>query len=229
MKKFIAIIVLFAVSITVTTYAEGEETPIALVKKIVRDVTYRPDVESDWELAKTGTPLSDGEEVKTGSRSLALVLFTDGSGILRVRENSLLHVYGKAEKESLSKNTFIQRGELGFEINKVGDEEFKFTTPTAVASIRGTAGYIGVGEDSTTTIVVEEGIVEVESTTGEGERKSINAGSTASINNRGTVTLNTSSDEDKNKLNSTKRTSTETIKIETDEGTIEIEYYTDDK
>ncbi len=47
------------------------------------------------EVAKTGVPLKNGEQVKTGYKSLALVLFTDGTGLLRVRENSTMYIYGK--------------------------------------------------------------------------------------------------------------------------------------
>ena len=79
------------------------DTPVALVKKIILDVTYKKLGQSDWEEAKTGQPLKDGEEVKTGPKSLALILFSDGSGLLRVRENSILHIYGKRENNKLNK------------------------------------------------------------------------------------------------------------------------------
>ena len=65
-----------------TNILSVDDTPIALIKKIIKDVTYRNDDASDWEIAKTGIPLADGQEVKTGFKSLALILFTDGSGLL---------------------------------------------------------------------------------------------------------------------------------------------------
>ncbi len=45
---------------------KSDETPVALVKKIVKDVQYKTSDESDWEIAQSGKPLVDGGEVKTG-------------------------------------------------------------------------------------------------------------------------------------------------------------------
>lgn len=201
------------------------DNPVALVKKIVKDVTYKKAGLSDWEAAKTGLPLKDGEQVKTGSKSLALILFTDGSGLLRVRENAILNVYGERDNKKLNKNTFIQKGLIGFDVNKQEDEEFKFTTPTAVASIRGTDGSIEVGQDSSTTIRLESGVIEFQSTVGNKEGRIVTEGNTARIDNDGNISVNAFTEEDKNKNNSTKRMNTKKIKIKTNQGDVEIEYY----
>lgn len=202
----------------------GDETPIALVKKVVKDVTFKESEEADWELAKTGVPLQDGQEIKTGNKSLALILFTDGSGLLRVRENSILHIYGEKEANKLNKNTFLQKGQLGFQVSKQEDEQFKFTTPTVVASIRGTGGYIDVEDDSSTTIVCETGEIELQATGGEKQNGSLTGGNSANINSNGQIIINQSTDEQKNELNKNKQTETKVIKIKTENGEIEIEY-----
>lgn len=202
----------------------GDDTPIALVKKVVKDVTFKDSDESDWELAKTGVPLQDGQEIKTGNKSLALILFTDGSGLLRVRENSILHIYGEKETNKLNKNTFLQKGQLGFQVSKQEDEQFKFTTPTVVASIRGTGGYIDVEDDSSTTIVCETGEIELQATGGEKQSGNLTGGNSANINSNGQININQSTDDEKNELNKNKQTETKVIKIKTENGEIEIEY-----
>lgn len=167
---------------------EPDDTPVALIKKVVKDVTFRLDGESDdWEDAKAGIPLKDGHEVKTGFKSLALVLFTDGSGVLRVRENSVLQIYGEKEENRFDKNTYIDKGEVGFEVSKQEDEEFKFTTPTVVASIRGTAGFVGVNDDSSTTIMCSRGLIELNATLGQRQASSLSGGSTARIGTDGGI------------------------------------------
>ena len=197
---------------------------VAFVKKIVLDVTYRKTSEqSDWELAKTGTLLEDGGEVKTGDKSLALVIFTDGSGLLRVRENSILHIYGTKKEKAMNKNTFIQKGLINFEVNKQStDEEFKFTTPTVVASIRGTDGFLNYSEDSTFTMYLNSGSAGL---TGSAGCDSLTAGSTIVITGDGQCNTGQASQSNINTFNSTKNTNEKKIKIKTNKGEVEIKYY----
>lgn len=205
------------------------ETPIALVKKIVKKVTHRVNEESDWELAKTGMPLNRGEQVKTGFRSLALVLFTDGSGLLRVRENSILNIYGKQSDKNLNKNTVIEKGFVGFEINKQEAEEFKFTTPTAVAAIRGTEGFIEIGSDGLSIVACSEGKIEVESLIGMKSKIFVEGGFVAIQRANGYFKIDKLTKDMMDKLKNTKSSSLEKITIETKEGTIEVEYYSGDE
>lgn len=225
-KKLILPVLVLITSLFITGehLLSNDETPIALIKKIVQDVTFKESEEADWELAKTGVPLQDGQEVKTGTKSLALILFTDGSGLLRVRENSILHIYGEKEANRLNKNTFLQRGQLGFQVSKQEDEQFKFTTPTVVASIRGTGGYIDVEDDSSTTVVCETGLIELQATGGQRQTGNLSGGNSANINSGGQIIINPMTQNQQNQLNKNKQTETKTIKIKTKEGEIEIEY-----
>jgi len=211
-----------------------DDTPVALVKKIIKDVQYKTSDQSDWEIAQTGKPLADGGEVKTGDRSLALVLFTDGSGLLRVKENTVLHIYGSTEDRKLNKNTFVQEGIVGFEVNKQEDEEFKFTTPTMVASIRGTNGYIKNDIDGeystedcigTTEIALKTGTADFQATCGNRESGSVSAGEAVQCNQEGAGQKQLWSGAQKNTYDSSQKSDTKTIIIETPEGTFEIEYY----
>lgn len=202
-----------------------DDTPVALVKKIIKDVTYKKAGVSDWELAKTGLPLKDGEEVRTGSKSLALIIFSDGSGLLRVRENAILHIYGAKDEKKLNKNTFVEKGLIGFDVKRQGDEEFKFTTPTAVASIRGTAGFIDVDDNNITTLSLESGTVEFESTKGEKKSGTVTGGNTATIDSEGNIAINPTSEEDKKKNDQTRSLNTKKVIIKTNRGTVVLEYY----
>ncbi|MGD8778258.1 MAG: FecR family protein [Ignavibacteria bacterium] len=224
-----AIILVFIVSHAAVNNLD-DETPVALIKKIVKDVSYRPDEQSDWELAKTGKPLADGEEIRTGYRSLALVLFTDGSGLLRVRENSILHIYGERQGDKIDKNTFINKGKVGFDVAKQSeDESFKFTTPTVVASIRGTEGLINVADDSTTTVICQIGLIALNSVLGTQSSGNVEGGSTAIIRKDGSIEVRKSTDEENNEVDKTKQNETNKVKIKTNEGSIEIEYLPDAK
>lgn len=207
----------------------NEETPIALVKKIVKKVDHRENEQADWENAKTGMPLKSGEEVKTGFRSLALVLFTDGSGLLRVRENSILNIHGKQMDKNLNKNVIIQKGFVGFEINKQAAEEFKFTTPTAVAAIRGTEGFIQIGGNNLSIVACSEGKIEVESLIGIKSKIFVEGGYFAIQQADGHFKIEKLTDEMLNRLKNVQNSSLEKIFIETKEGIIEVEYYSDEE
>jgi hypothetical protein len=203
----------------------GDDTPVALVKKIVKDVTYKKGG-NDWEEAKTGLPLKNGEDVRTGSKSLALILFTDGSGLLRVRENAILNIYGEKNGKKLNKNTVVNKGLIGFDVNKQAeDEEFKFTTPTAVASIRGTAGFLEVDENKNLTFSLESGSSELQSLTGE-KLGTVTAGNTAKMDDKGNFSITPTSDADKKKNEQTRTLTTKKITIMTNKGAVVIEYYT---
>jgi len=197
---------------------------VAFVKKIVKEVVYRKSSgQTEWDIAKTGTLLEDGGEVKTGSKSLALVLFTDGSGLLRVRENSILNIYGTKKDKSMSKNTFIQQGLIGFEVKKQStNEEFKFTTPTVVASIRGTDGFLSYGSDSTFTMYLHSGDAVLSGASG---CDSLSAGNTITIFANGQCNTRIQNDYDLKIYNSTNRTNIKKVEINTNKGKVAIEYY----
>lgn len=200
------------------------DNPVALVKKIVKDVTYKKAGQSNWDFAKTGLPLNDGDEVKTDSKSLALILFTDGSGLIRVRENSVLNIYGTRDNKKLNKNTVLNKGLIGFDVNKQEDEEFKFTTPTVVASIRGTGGTLGVDDDNTT-IFLELGHLQFQATRGNKQSGDLTAGNTAFIDKNGNINIQKATKEDTLKHNVTKMLNTKKVKIRTNHGSVEIEYF----
>jgi hypothetical protein len=93
--------------------------------------------------------------VKTGERSLALIKFKDNS-LVRMSEKSELVVIGRMNGQAFSKSVDLQNGAVGFTIQKQEpDEEFRFSSPTSVASIRGTGGLFRVSDASDTLTVLE--------------------------------------------------------------------------
>lgn len=137
-----------------------DESPIALVSKVIMDVT-RKNEGQDWRIAKRGETLASGERIRTGEKSFAVIKFTDNS-MLRVREKSEVVVTGVKNGKTFSKSTELERGVIGFSIKKQRPgEEFRFSSPTSVASIRGTSGQFGA-QDSVDLLVVLEGLVRLE-------------------------------------------------------------------
>src|SRR5260221_12357682 len=142
----------------------SENATVALITKIVQDVARKSPPE-DWMKATKGDPLISGNQVKTGSRSLAIVKFIDNS-IIRVREHSELTITGQSITQgSMSKSVQLNAGGFGFEVKKQKqNEQFRLTSPTSVASIRGTKGKMSGGQGNDT-LVVTEGLVNFKNNT----------------------------------------------------------------
>jgi len=203
-------------------YGKNKEKTVAVLKKVVKEVSYKNSNNSDWEIAKKGIPLRSGDGIKTGSRSLAVISFLDGS-ILLVRAESIVHVFGKVESGKENKETHIESGIVGFKVKKQSkDEEFNFTTPTGLASIRGTQGFFKVDMNETM-LVVEEGLIEVKGLKGAKESGKVGAGKTAVIRANGKVQITKTSKKNLKLLNEVKKTKTVKYRIETDHGDYEIE------
>jgi len=81
--------------------------------------------------------------VRTAEKSLALIKFSDESKVA-VREKSVITIQGEVEgRQILNRNVYIERGRAVFNIRKQETEQFRFTSPISVASIRGTEGGTG--------------------------------------------------------------------------------------
>jgi len=197
--------------------------PVAIVKKIINDVKYKSGEQGDWTNAKVSQTLIDHDEIKTGNKSLAIILFTDGSGQLRVRENAVLQIFGQKENKQLNKNTVIQNGSVSFEVNKQADEEFKFTTPTAVASIRGTGGLLNANSDSTQ-VILEHGAMELNSLLQGGERGNIIGGQTGTVYRDGKFVFRNSTANDLKLLQAAKNINTKKVRVKVNNQVLEIEY-----
>ena len=171
--------------------------PVATIHKPVGTVEYLKDGK-DWTKAATATPLISGDKVKTGGNSFVIIKFIENS-ILRLQENSEITIRGEvtASKE-FSKNVYLERGEIGFNVKKKENEKFEFSTPTSVASIRGTEGLLINGGDSTT-LILGAGIV-VFTHPISNQSVNVSGGQTAHSFANGTIDVKTTTPEDLKKL-----------------------------
>ena len=188
--------ILAVIACFVVNYATGGENSVALAIKVVQDVSHKT-ATVDWSKAKKGDVLYSGDQVRTGERSIAIVKFKDNS-MLRVRENSELKLFGEDKDGKFSKTVHVDRGEFSFDIEKQQqNEQFTFTSPTSVASIRGTQGFMqsNQGEDFLTVI---DGLVNLLNTF---SNNSVNVGSGQTGFSRpdGTIDVRQATNDEKNR------------------------------
>lgn len=228
MKNFkIFFIGILALTFCLEIFSAGKkkaESPVAIVMKIANEVQYKKADVNAWTNAKIGQTLINGDEIKTGAKALALIKFTDNSQI-RVRENSSLKVYADKKGKEISKNTYIEKGKVGFEISRQQNEEFRFTTPTMVASIRGTEGYIQINPDGGSLLVVSHGSVYVIATQGLKQNGTVNGGNSASVSPNGEVQINAMTQLQQQQQQNIKSTTKKKMTIKTSVGEIIVEYY----
>jgi len=182
-NRYILVLVVCVLFPIRSSFASNNVT-LGLITKIIREVTKRTAL-IDWKSASKGETLLSGDQVRTGQRSLAVIKFRDNS-MVRVREQSLLTVNGEVSPKGLIKKVQLSKGSFGFHMKKQpDDEQFQLTSPTSVASIRGTLGKLS-GAEGNDTLIVAEGLVNFKNTVSSKDLD-VNAGYIAFSNQDGSI------------------------------------------
>lgn len=194
--KILSILLLACTFVSVSP--AQKKKALATVFKPVGTVEYKTG-DKDWTKAKPGTPLVAGDVVRAGENSFAIIKFLENS-IIRVQERSEVTINGEITKGEFSKNVYLQRGEVGFQVKKRPNEKFEFSTPTSVASIKGTSGLLIAGDDSNDVLILGTGIIDFKNLISN-TILNIKAGQTAYSMANGTIKVEQSSNEDQRLLN----------------------------
>jgi hypothetical protein len=198
MKQSLTIIfsVILLACIIDVSFAQKKK-PVATIFKPVGNVDFKTG-DNDWVKAKPATPLVAGDIVRTQENSFAIVKFLENS-VLRVQEKSEVTISGEIAKGGFSKNVYLQRGELGFQVKKRPNEKFEFSTPTSVASIRGTGGLLIAGQDSNDVLILGTGLVDFKNLISN-TNLNVKGGQTAYSMSDGTIKVEDSTPEEKRLL-----------------------------
>ncbi|MCU0452755.1 MAG: FecR family protein [Bacteroidetes bacterium] len=134
----------------------------AVVVKVVRDVLKKT-ATTGWQKAVPADRLRSGYQLRTDDKSLAMVMFPDQSKLI-IRAKSIVEIKGqKQDKQIVDRSVHVERGRLAFEVKKQEREQFRFSSPISVASIRGTAGGVDHAIiDTTSTFVCSQGSFDVD-------------------------------------------------------------------
>jgi hypothetical protein len=190
------------------------EPSIAIVSKAIADVTKKDPKAKDWKKAKLGETLGSGDRIRTGERSIAIIKFKDNS-LVRVRQRSELTVTGKMKGNTFSKAVNVDNGSVGFNVAKQApEEEFRFTSPTSVASIRGTGGQF-IMSLSGDTVTVLEGLVTLQNKPSS-KSVEVGAGFTGLSNPDGTLFSRLATSDEKRSAEEAMKTGDQPMKLELD-------------
>lgn len=143
MKKQIIIVSIIAAALLFTSpalrFQQDKRDIQAIVVKVINDVT-RKSPTSGWQKAIRLDRLRSGHQIRTDAGSLALIRFADETKLI-VRSKSIVEIKGQVEGRRITdRSIHIDRGNVGFNVRKQQTEQFRFSSPISVASIRGTIG-----------------------------------------------------------------------------------------
>jgi hypothetical protein len=160
-KKNSILLVVLVVAVMVMSPAwvpqDGKRDIQAVLIKVINNVE-KGAPSKGFTKAVNYDELKAGYDVRTGPKSIAVVKFVDDSKLV-IREKSLATISGQMQgKEILDRNVYMTRGGVKFNVTKGDKEQFRFTSPISVASIRGTSGEWGQ-TDSVTTYVMLSGLL----------------------------------------------------------------------
>ncbi|MBN2424139.1 MAG: FecR domain-containing protein [Calditrichaceae bacterium] len=136
------------------------QNPVAVVIKTKGDVTI---TKADGKKAgkiKTGAKLYDGDKIVTGVKGIVAITFLDDKSLVRIRPNSSCTINAKKEENSIAKNVFVEVGTIFSKITKQ-KSKFKVSTPTSVASVKGTEYWTVQEFKGGTNYFCEYGIIEI--------------------------------------------------------------------
>ncbi len=116
---------------------------IAMIAKVRGDVTFRHSDQNTFKnQAGTGTVLVDGDVIKTGKDSFVALIFLDDKSQVKLLENCDLEIRGQKVRNRINKDLSMNYGQLKAEVSKNMKGEFRISTPTSVASVKGTDFWI---------------------------------------------------------------------------------------
>jgi len=135
-SKFNKISIAFILVLAFTATSIAAET-IAVVLKVKGKVSIARGTQATSITLKRGSRLENGDKLKTDKNSYAAVRFIDDASLLRIRANSICTIKGKKEKNQVIKNVFLEVGTILAKVTKQRGK-FEISTPTSVASVKGT-------------------------------------------------------------------------------------------
>ncbi len=160
MKRTYSYILIFSLLFLLSDLFAASK-PIAIVLKARGSVTVQYGKHSKKIKAKRGTKIYTNTKIITRTKSYAAVIFIEDRSLVRVRPNSSCTFHGKREKQTIAKNVFLEVGTIFCKITKQKRGRFRVTTPTSVASVKGTAFWTKQEFKGATWYFGEEGEVEI--------------------------------------------------------------------
>ncbi|MFC2088954.1 FecR domain-containing protein [Calditrichota bacterium] len=183
MKRITFLFIISIISVLLICTLVFAAEPLAVALKAKGKVSVFKGSISRSNPLKRGYRLADGDKIVTAAKSMAALRFKDDGSLVRIRANSTCTIQGKKEKNQILKNVYLEVGTIFARITKQKGR-FQVTTPTSVASVKGTKLIVDQKSNPGTFYYGEEGLVEITNKAG---TALLRAGETAYVANENTA------------------------------------------
>ena len=130
---------------------------IAVLSKVKGEVSVKNNSDfKDFIKVNPGYIFKDGDHVKTGINSFAVLIYLDDKSMVKLKSSTSLVINGIKDENGINKNLNLNNGAIKSIINKQKKGEFKVTSPTSVASVKGTSFWSVTNFDQGDTFFNEE-------------------------------------------------------------------------
>lgn len=147
---------------TVLLYAKKDPVA-AVITQVKGKVEVLRSGEKKWATGKIGIFLYQGDRIRTGVKSSAVIIFSNGAEIIINQSTEFKLETSEIGLRRGRDKIRIKRGQVSCAVRaRLGITEFSIQTPVATVAVRGTKFSTKVEEDGDTSVFVIDGIVSVE-------------------------------------------------------------------
>ena len=151
---------------------------VAIAIKTKGDVSVILKGLSTPQVLKPGTPLSDQDRIKTGKNGFIALMYLDDKTVVKMLDNSDMTILGDRSGKKINKSLDIKYGRVAANVMPQKGKEFRVSTPTSVASVKGTELAIESDPSTGDSFTLIEGLIEVTNSI-TGESTEVQEGETA--------------------------------------------------
>ena len=151
---------------------------VAIAIKTKGDVSVIYKGLNSEQVLKPGSPLSNQDKIKTGKNGYIALMYLDDKTVVKMLDNSDLTIMGDRSGNKINKSLDIKYGRIAANVKPQKGKEFRISTPTSVASVKGTEFAIQSDPSSGDSFTLIEGLIEVTNSV-TGESTQVQEGETA--------------------------------------------------
>ena len=168
---------------------------VAVAIKTKGDVSVIYKGLSSAQALKPGSPLSDQDKIKTGKNGFVAIMYLDDKTVVKILGNSNLIILGDRSGSKINKSLDIKYGRVAASVTPQKGKEFRISTPTSVASVKGTELAIESDPSTGDSFTLIEGLIEVTNSI-TNESTEVQEGETAMSTPEGSLDVSQTTSED---------------------------------
>ena len=147
------------------------------------------------QVLKPGSPLSHQDKIKTGKNGYIALMYLDDKTVVKMLGNSDLTIMGDRSGNKINKSLDIKYGRVAANVKPQKGKEFRISTPTSVASVKGTEFAIQSDPSTGDSFTLIEGLIEVTNSI-TGESTEVQEGETATSTPDGSLDVAETTNDD---------------------------------